>query len=165
MMDQVDLSGLKDIVSPIKPDWFPPAIGWWWLLMAGIVLILGIVYVWVHVYFSPLKYALRELKRQQYQTKTPVCFAKEVSLLIKRVAILRFGSSKVASLTDEAWTRFLSMHAFGKIDGDLIKFIAFSAYLPDNGKQQFKKADIYHAGRLLIRNTLRGKAHECNNHK
>lgn len=165
MTGQVDLSGLKDIILPIKPDWFPPAIGWWWIALLVVIAILGIISAWIHIHFSPLKYALRELKKKRHETKSPIHFAKEVSLLIKRVAIFRFGAQKVAGLSDEAWARFLSMHAFGKIDADLIKFVAFSAYLPDNGKQRFKMADVYHAGRLLIQNTLKGKTHERHNHK
>lgn len=165
MTGQIDLSGLKDIVMPIKPDWFPPAIGWWWLALLAVITLLGIISIWLHMHFSPLKYALRELKQKRHKTKSPIHFAKEVSLLTKRAAIFRFGAQKVAGLSDEAWARFLSMHAFGKIEADLINFIAFSAYLPDNGKQRFKMADVYYAGRLLIRNTLKGKTHECNNHK
>lgn len=153
----IDLSGLKDIIVPIKPDFFPPAIGWWIVMIGGIVGVLIVAGIAVHHYFLPLSYALRELKKTYQQEKKAVRFAKNVSKLLKRAAILKFGSEKVSALSDEMWARFLSQQAHGKIEIEIINFIAFSAYLPDNQKKEVSNKVIYNAAELLLKNILKDK--------
>ncbi|MBR5129647.1 MAG: DUF4381 domain-containing protein [Alphaproteobacteria bacterium] len=155
--EQIDLSGLKDIVVPVKPDFFPLAIGWWIVIIAVIILILVLIGFWVHYYFSPLSYALRELKKDYHHIKKKGCFAKSVSKLLKRASILKYGREKVASLSDEMWMRFLSQQSHGKIKLDVIKFIAFSSYLPDNQTQVVSDKKIYDAAKILVKNILKDK--------
>ena len=154
---QIDLSGLKDIIVPIKPDFFPPAIGWWVVIICIFVGVLLIIGYGVHCYFSPLSYTMRELKKDYHQKKQPVQFAKLVSKLLKRAAILKYGTEKVGALSDEMWGRFLSLQSHGKITSDVIKFIAFSTYLPDNQKQSVSNRMIYDATRVLLQNILKDK--------
>ena len=154
---QIDLSGLKDIIVPIKPDFFPPAIGWWIVIICILVGVLLIVGYGIHCYFSPLSYAMRELKKDYHQEKQPVRFAKNVSKLLKRAAILKYGIEKVGALSDDMWGRFLSLQSHGKIASDIIKFIAFSTYLPDNQKQSVSNKKIYEAARVLLQNILKDK--------
>ena len=157
MERQIDLSGLRDIVEPIKPDFFPPAIGWWIVIVGGIICFLILIGVWVHHYFSPLSYALRELKKDYRQGQKPVRFAKNVSKLLKRAAILKYGRERVAALSDETWMRFLSGQSHGKIEIDIINFIAFSTYLPDNQEQKVSDKMIYDATKILLKNILKDK--------
>ena len=154
---QIDLSGLKDIIVPIKPDFFPPAIGWWIVMIGGLIVFLIMVGLWVHHYFSPLSYALRELKKDYHQGKKSTRFAKNVSKLLKRAAILKYGREKVAALSDEIWMRFLSGQAHGKIVPETIKFIAYSSYLPDNQKKMVSDKMIYDAAKILLKNILKDK--------
>ena len=157
MERQIDVSGLRDIVEPIKPDFFPPAIGWWIVMVGGIICFLILIGVWVHYYFSPLSYALRELKKDYRQGQKPVRFAKNVSKLLKRAAILKYGRERVAALSDETWMRFLSGQSHGKMDVEIIKFIAFSTYLPDNQEQKVSDKMIYDATKILLKNILKDK--------
>ena len=157
MEQQIDLSGLKDIIEPIKPDFFPPAIGWWIVMVGGIICLLILIGLWVHCYFKPLSYALRELKKDYHQGQNPVRFAKNVSKLLKRAAILKYGRERVAALSDEMWMRFLSGQSHGKIDVEIIKFISFSTYLPDNKIQKVSDKMIYDATIILLKNILKDK--------
>ena len=111
----------------------------------------------MHYYFSPLSYALRELKKDYRQGQKPVRFAKNVSKLLKRAAILKYGRERVAALSDETWMRFLSGQSHGKIEIDIIKFIAFSTYLPDNQEQKVSDKMIYDATKILLKNILKDK--------
>lgn len=154
---QIDLSGLKDIVVPVKPDFFPPAIGWWVVIIGGLVGLLAVIGYAVHYYFLPLTYALRELKYDYRKDLKTVKFAKNVSKLLKRASILKYGSEKVGALTDEMWVRFLSQQSHGKIAQDVIKYIAFSAYLPDNQKKSVSNKMIYEAAKVLLKNILKDK--------
>ena len=153
----IDLSGLKDIIVPVKPDFFPPPIGWWIVILGILVGILVLIGYGVHRYFSPLSYALRELKKEYRQAQKPVRFATNVSKLLKRAAILKFGPEKVGALSDEMWERFLSLQSHGKIASDVIKFIAFSTYLPDNQKKAISDKVIYEAAKVLLKNILKDK--------
>lgn len=164
MTSTIDLSGLRDIIEPIRPDFFPPAIGWWIVILGGILIILMLIFFGIHHYYAPLPYALRELKKHRSES-TPVSFAKEASKLLKRAAILKFGAEKVATLSDDTWYRFLSAQAHQKITSKVIKLIAFSAYLPDNKSQDVSPQHIYEATRLLLKNILKDKKNECHNPK
>lgn len=159
-MSQIDLSGLKDIIIPVKPDVFPLAIGWWIVILGGIIVLLTGIGLFLHHYFSPLTYAYRELDKLKKRHKTQTQLAKEISKLLKRAAILRFSAEKVASLCDETWERFLSAEAHAKITPDVIKFIAYATYLPDNEKSTIKISALYKAGRLLLKNILKDKNHD-----
>lgn len=160
MQQQIDLSGLHDIIEPVRPAFFPPAPGWWIVLIGGILVLLAAVFAGVHFYLSPLQYALRELKKSRRRSSSSVQLAKEASKLMKRAAIFRFGAQKVAALSDTAWSRFLFLQSRGKIAKDVLKFIAFSTYLPDNEMNQVSKAKVYFAARKLLKYILKGKNHE-----
>lgn len=155
MEHQIDLSGLRDIIEPIKPDFFPPAIGWWIVMVGALICFLILIGLWVHYYFSPLSYAVRELKKDYRQRHKPAQFAKNVSKLLKRAAILKYGRERVAALSDEMWMRFLSGQSHGKTQLEIIKFIAFSTYLPDNKTQKVSDKMIYDATIILLKNILK----------
>ena len=83
-MNEIDLSGLKDIHIPIEPSWWPPALGWWFALIGGIILLGSGVWCFFYWLTRPRQYALRELKRFYQTTDNIVFFAKQVSSLLKR---------------------------------------------------------------------------------
>lgn len=159
-MTQPDLSGLHDIIEPIQPSFFPPAPGWWLVLIATLIALLISIFGVMHHYFSPLPYALRELKKSHRRTRSAAALAGEVTKLLKRAAILRFGSQKVAALSDTAWVRFLFLQSRGKISKETLKFIAFSTYLPDNDHTPMSKKKVYRAAQKLLKYILKGKKHE-----
>ena len=103
----VDLSGLLDIHIPVAPSWWPPAVGWW-IVMGGVLtgLITGLI-MFRGWYGNPRQYALRELKKTYERTPNVVLLARQISVLLKRVVLVQYPRTKVATLTDEKWVDFL----------------------------------------------------------
>jgi hypothetical protein len=106
MVMKPDLSQLHDIHLPAAVSWWPPAPGWW----AVVVLLLiaaGLVYV---IYARRRRNrwrakALAELER--LRDAAPERRLRDLSVLLRRVAISRFPRHDVAALTGEAWLAFL----------------------------------------------------------
>lgn len=157
MTPAFDLSGLRDVILPTPPPLFPLALGWWLVLgflYLGVVLA---VLVWLIRYFSPKNYALRELKNLFEDTPTTLAFGKEVSKLLKRVALLRYGSKTVAKLGSAQWAGFLCEKGEEILSPEEANFIAFSTYLPHNTSMHVDKDQLYLAVHKLIVKMFEGK--------
>lgn len=105
------LQGLRDIHLPAPVSFWPPAPGWW--LLAGLLVLLLIAAVWWWRRYRRTAYrraALKELQQlqqalQQGQADTPILI--ELSILLRRVAISRYGRQQVAALNGKDWLAFL----------------------------------------------------------
>ena len=105
------LSQLRDIHLPEPVSWWPPAPGWWFLL---IVLIGTIVFaVWRHIRQQRIRFikdALNELhniEQMHNKTQDNRQLVQNVSSLLRRVCITRYSREKVAALTGEEWLKLL----------------------------------------------------------
>lgn len=152
----IDLSGLKGIIIPAKPDFLPLAPGWWLMMTLFLFLITCLLIIWAKYYFSPLAYALRELKKAKKNAATPVQFARDSSKLLKRVALYKFGSDKAATLSESAWARFL-MRQGKHIDPQVAEYISVSTYLPDHADTPLSITKINHTVQKIIKHMLKGK--------
>lgn len=104
----IDLSGLRDIHLPPLPSVWPLAWGWW--ALAGIAVLICVA-VWLLMKkkrMNAKKYALREIDSlcQKY-AEDPHRLASELSLLLKRVALIRFPREQVAGAYGKQWREFL----------------------------------------------------------
>ncbi|WP_066246169.1 DUF4381 domain-containing protein [Beggiatoa leptomitoformis] len=104
---------LRDIHLPDPVSWFPPALGWW-LLLIIVPLLIGLVFwVWRYrqrIQTSPQKNALTRLQQleQQYQThQNTQQLVIELSRLLRRACLSYYNRQQVAGLTGEAWLQFL----------------------------------------------------------
>ena len=102
---------LRDIHLPGAPAIWPLAPGWW--LLAGALLALlawAAVVGWRHYRLRRERLqVLDELERITaglVQERSPATMAN-LSTLLRRLALLRFSSERVAGLTGDAWLRFL----------------------------------------------------------
>jgi hypothetical protein len=103
---------LRDIITPVEQGWWPPAPGWWIaaaVLICLVFLVLrALVKYFTYEYAALRKAALRELNVLQAQTElSDRQFAEQVSVLLKRVAIVRYARQQPAKLSGEAWLTFL----------------------------------------------------------
>ena len=104
---------LRDIHLPAPVSWWPPAPGWWLLLLIAVVLTLGCIFWQRHraaLRRRPLYLARRELEilgASIGTTDNPQKLARDLSALLRRVSVAVFPRSEVASLTGDAWPRFL----------------------------------------------------------
>lgn len=100
---------LKDIHLPNAIGWWPPAPGWWLLLIACLALMGGGLWLYRRIKRkTALKTARLLLAQLRNQTGSePLTNVRELSALLRRVAISRDPRSQVAHLHGAAWLAFL----------------------------------------------------------
>jgi hypothetical protein len=110
MNDPIPLT-LRDIHTP-TPDFWPPALGWWILVIAGLVGMMILsrwlikrFYRWRrrHMAIITLNQLLKTFDEQQDTGQ----FAAEISMLLRRIALYRFPRDRVAGLSGKHWLTFL----------------------------------------------------------
>lgn len=106
---------LKDIHLPEAVGWWPPAIGWW--LLAILMLLLM---AFLYGFYKRLirKTAMKTAKKNLAAIKVNPALdnnqkLRELSMLIRRVAISVYPRSEVASLTGRQWLAFLDKSVTG----------------------------------------------------
>ncbi|MCP5425861.1 MAG: DUF4381 domain-containing protein [Gammaproteobacteria bacterium] len=111
-MNSSPLDALRDIHLPPTPDWWPPAVGWWIILVMSLAALAILGRRLYHVYRRGRRRrrglrALAELCEALEKGGNPARFAGEVSLLLRRVALNRCPPESVAGLFGLDWLRFL----------------------------------------------------------
>lgn len=95
--------------APVTFTWGSPG---WYVLGVIILLVIVIVLLIVNHHYQKNKYrkaALSFLKKKEGLLATqPVQAVYDTAMLMKRVAITRYGRTKVASLRDKEWISFLN---------------------------------------------------------
>ena len=106
------LAGLRDWHLPGPVSWWPPAPGWW--LLAALVLILVVaVLVWWRRRrrrTAPARAALAELAALRARLATAEDgprLAGAISVLLRRLALVRYPRDQVAGLAGAQWPAFL----------------------------------------------------------
>ena len=105
---------LKDIHLPSAPGAWPPAPGWWLLAIAVFALLFWAGRWLVH-YQKRRKLqrmVIAELDRLQRPANSEQLsqWLAEISVLLRRVAMMRYPRKEVADLAGEKWTAFLDRH-------------------------------------------------------
>ncbi len=154
---KIDLSGLKDVILPPQPAFFPPAWGWW--AVAGSIIACFFLLWFLKRYFypSPKVYALRLLKKLERENLSPHESARELSKLLKRVALLRFKREDVANLNGTQWENFLRTHAQNCFSPQEAAFIAHAAYTPPEKFVAFNNKNLYNSAEKWIRTLFKRK--------
>jgi hypothetical protein len=100
-----DIHGLDAI-----PSW-PLAPGWWLLLLGCGLLVLGLLLLWWRLPYWRLEayWRLWWLARR-WQRLPPKQLASELSELLRRIALVRFGRRACAGLSGDAWLAWLHTH-------------------------------------------------------
>ena len=110
-VDPTSLDRLHDIIAPPAAPWWPPALAW--IVIGGVLivaLLIGLIvaaHSWQHNRYR--RDALRELRRLE-RHRLPVGeqnVAASIAGVIKRTALTAWPREHVASLTGEAWWKFL----------------------------------------------------------
>lgn len=105
------LAGLRDWHLPEPVSWWPPAPGWW--LLAGLVLAVSAALRWWWLRrrrTAPARAALAELaalRSRLAQESDRRSFAVAVSVLLRRLALVRYPRHQVAGLAGSKWLDFL----------------------------------------------------------
>ncbi len=107
---------LRDIRGLDAISGWPPAPGWWLLGGAVLLLLVGVA-LWIrHLRRFPpggwnkdARQHLVRLRRRQ-RTLGAKAVAAELSEVLKRIALTRFGRPGTAALSGEAWLQWLERH-------------------------------------------------------
>jgi hypothetical protein len=117
------LDKLHDYYTPAPPTWTPQTIGWYVLFAIGALLLLWLAIRTTRRWFANRyrREALRELA---------VAAPDQFSALLKRTALAVWPREKVASLSGDAWLKFLgdaaATESFLSTPGNRIEDIALS---------------------------------------
>jgi hypothetical protein len=108
-----ELAALRDIHLPAPINWWPLALGWYVLGLVVLALFFFFVFFLVRYYLNNRKrrQALQLLKKYQEEYQMDgngQLMAARVSELLKRVALVYFERSRVASLQGDKWIDFLN---------------------------------------------------------
>lgn len=106
---------LRDIHLPPEISWWPFAWGWWLVLALGGLGLIALIWWWLkrpakiqRINLSAQASALQELDRiEQQYPNDPIGLVRELSVLLRRIAISLYGRRSVAGLTGLSWLQFL----------------------------------------------------------
>lgn len=108
---------IRDIHGIDPVSWWPPAIGWWLLAALFLYALFKVVSWWQNRgdWRSDAKRQLnalqKRLKGDDRACDEESCeVLTELSAILRRAAIARFGRRHCAGLTGDAWLRFLAEH-------------------------------------------------------
>lgn len=113
------LQHLHDIVLPTPVSWYPQTMAWWFLLVF-FVLVLAWAGHAIYTRWQANRYrrlALNQLRRLEADLTIPdrrLFALTEVPVLLKKTVLACWSRSEVASLSGDAWLRFLDESYGGK---------------------------------------------------
>ena len=107
------LAQLRDIHLPPPITWWPLAPGWYLLIAICIIICIALIFYikrWhTRTHWRRSGLQLLEVYKQQYKLNmNSQISAAYISELLKRIAIIYFPRTKVASLQGDAWIMFLN---------------------------------------------------------
>lgn len=155
---EIDLSGLKDVILGEKPSIFPLPTGWILVCLSIILIFILTVYLIKIKFFpSPYLYTKKEIDALKKQHLTPVQTAKELSKILKRVAILKFGPEQTASLSHQEWKNFLKEKSFNPNQTKEIDLISKATFLPPEKDVAITSKSLYTYAEKWVKTVLKGK--------
>ena len=107
------LAQLRDIQDLDPVSWWPPATGWWLLLVLSLGLITALV-LWLRnlrkyppgSWHRDARQNLIRL-RKRASSLSDSELAGQLSSLLRRIAVIRLGRAQAAGLSGEAWLNWL----------------------------------------------------------
>ena len=133
------LDKLHDYYQPAPPAWTPQTIGWY--VLFGIVALL-LLWVAIHAIRRWLVNRYRREALRELAIVTPDQF----SALLKRTALAAWPREKVASLSGDAWLKFLSdagaTESFRSAPGNRIEELALRAGSPSIEDEQILRTTV-----------------------
>lgn len=149
-----------DLLAQLKDIHLPKAIGWWplapiWYVLIALVLIL--IFFFAYRLFKKQKYALAKkralllLRRYQdlYEKEHNVALASaQISEILRRVALVYYPRSQVASLYGKDWLNFLN-ETSNRIDFNSVKSMLLEA--PFKTSENMDLNPLFHTAGLWIK--------------
>ena len=148
----IDLSELKPLHISSEPDLFPLAWGWW-IMIFSVLLTAFLLFLFIRFLMRREKrlalIELRHLKKASDET-----FISEVNALLKRVAIIRYGAEKVASLYGKEWIDFLNQTKGCHFSDNFIALLEKNLYAGKRMLSEKEKKEISKQASCWIKKNL-----------
>lgn len=100
--DPASLGNLRDIVTPEPVSWWPLAPGWW------VVILVGCLLAAIAAWRGWRRWRANAYRREALSKLERAESIAAVANLLKRTALGAYPRSSVASLSGDAWCRFLT---------------------------------------------------------
>lgn len=106
---------LRDITLPTAVSWWPPAPGWWLLaLILIIVIILSTFWLKTRLHrtsiLSLAQQELNDIMLKYNDDHNRTILMSQLSILLKRYALLCFPEENIAGLNGKTWQDFIIQH-------------------------------------------------------
>lgn len=135
---------LRDIHLPEPISWWPVAPGWW-MLAAGILLLIIIAFIIRKIYQSrqikrDIATELELIKQRYADSRSDIELARSLSILLRRVSITCYPNHNVAGMTGERWLHWLDQVQHNdkgnnaSFDNTTGRQLLSAPYLPDDAK-------------------------------
>ena len=96
-----DLSRLHDIVEPGPVSWWPMSIGWWILIVSGVLLVSMVcLRNWK-------RWRADAFRREALREVADASNAATIAALIRRTALASYARAEIAGLNGDAWVGWL----------------------------------------------------------
>ena len=111
-MQNDPLSQLRDIHLPDPISYWPPAIGWW-LLVVLLFILASFMVIYVVRWYHKRSYrrhaikALNTLYKAYKKEKDSALYTFNINMLLKRSSVFCYGKNRVSKLTGDDWLGFL----------------------------------------------------------
>ncbi len=124
-----NLPDLRDIHLPTAEiSAWPPAKGWW-LLLLGLILLVLIAFLWRYLRQKSAKiYALHLLKKTAAQDD--LAAVAQMSEILRRICVQRFTTAVALSGTD--WIAFLNDKSTYQISDNEARLLLNAPFMPEN---------------------------------
>lgn len=132
-----NLPELRDIHLPDGVSAFPPAYGWWVILVIIIGGILLYHFIKVIRIKSKKLYALRLLNN--INCNNSLRAAAGMSEILRRICVYKYPQAAV--LSGQQWIDFLNLHTRNKLSSQSAQLLLNAPYMPE-GKGGFEIADV-----------------------
>ncbi len=153
------LQNLNDIVLPATVNWWPVAVGWYFLSGLALIAVVWFGYLSLRRW-SDNRYrrvALRELQtlaeRMQAGDERDASL-RQLPVLLKRTALAAYPRKQVASLTGKDWFQFLNSTAGSQLftgpAASTLSKVSYSSGRLDDVDEQATAA-LLHAGRQWLK--------------
>jgi hypothetical protein len=107
LITNLDLTKLKDLDIPVKPDFFPLALGWWLSIVFFIIFVLAMYFI-LYYYLHSLKYQTWKDFNKISKIKDHKTAFHKLNQLAKRLVIARLGREKISDLYEDKWIEFMN---------------------------------------------------------
>ncbi|MCK4709249.1 MAG: DUF4381 domain-containing protein [Gammaproteobacteria bacterium] len=144
-MNPTDSLPLRDIHLPDPVSWWPPAMGWWFLLLFGLI-VLWALFVLIKKLTKPVlrKSAKAELAvvisaYDEHQDKH--LLVQQLSVLLRRIGISYLPRNETAGVAGVQWYKKINqLVEKNRFSDDMIQLLSHSPYQqkPDLDEQKIK---------------------------